>query len=265
MTIKDQIDSLTVERYKTAFESLCNQITETQWRLLRLHYDSKDITANQMANAVGFKKYNASNLHYGGLANKLCKFFDIYPEFKLEILAEFEKRENEWHWIIREKVIQAIQELNLFNDQKKLTITEEIENFRDSHKDLEKTMRESIIQSRIGQGEFRDSLISYWKACSVTGYKKIELLRASHIKPWRFSDNDERLDVYNGLLLLPNIDACFDSGLISFKDNGDILISQKLDKSDLQQLGIDTSMKLSHVDHRHLKYLKFHREHIFQH
>jgi len=50
----------------------------------------------------------------------------------------------------------------------------------------------------------------------VTGLAMSKLLRASHIKPWAACAADaERLDVYNGLLLAPHLDALFDAGLIS--------------------------------------------------
>uniref|UniRef100_A0A7C4KHU6 HNH endonuclease n=1 Tax=Anaerolinea thermolimosa TaxID=229919 RepID=A0A7C4KHU6_9CHLR len=143
-------------------------------------------------------------------------------------------------------------------------ILQEIEQFKDGYEALEETTRESVIQSRIGQGQFRTFLINYWKGCSVTGCRKIEVLRASHIKPWRDSSNDERLDVYNGLLLLPNLDACFDSGLITFDDEGKIIISKELNETTLTQLGISSDMKLSRVDEKHKAFLRFHREHIFR-
>jgi transposase len=50
-------------------------------------------------------------------------------------------------------------------------------------------------------------------------------LRASHIRPWRDSDNEARLDGENGLLLTPTIDHLFDRGFISFEDDGRLLIS----------------------------------------
>jgi putative restriction endonuclease len=61
-------------------------------------------------------------------------------------------------------------------------------------KSIEKTERVSLIQSRIGQGIYRKKLIDLWQGCSVTSYGKIEMLRASHIKPWSVSNNNERLD-----------------------------------------------------------------------
>ncbi|NLI63761.1 MAG: hypothetical protein GX367_03405 [Bacteroidales bacterium] len=30
--------------------------------------------------------------------------------------------------------------------------------------------KESIVLSRIGQGEFRGNLIKHWKACTITGF-----------------------------------------------------------------------------------------------
>jgi putative restriction endonuclease len=71
--------------------------------------------------------------------------------------------------------------------------------------------------------------MSIWKGrCAVTGTNVAALLRASHIKPWRVSDNGERLDPENGLLLVANLDAAFDARLVSFRDEGTILSSPNL-------------------------------------
>lgn len=123
------------------------------------------------------------------------------------------------------------------------------------------TEAESTILTRMGQGKFRDSLIEYWEGCSVTKFKFMELLIASHIKPWRDSSDKERLDVYNGLLLLPNIDKLFDKGYVSFNDSGKILISDTL--KDLDKLGINLKMKIK-IEEKHKQYLKFHRKNIFK-
>ncbi len=129
---------------------------------------------------------------------------------------------------------------------------------------LSDTERNSIIKSRIGQGQFRQSLINYWSACAVTGCKEQELLRASHIKPWSKSTATERLSLYNGLLLSPSLDLCFDSGFISFNSSGEIIISNQLSSNDLEALSINKSMKLSNISQEHEKYLEYHRKHIYQ-
>ena len=124
----------------------------------------------------------------------------------------------------------------------------------------EPTEKSSLILCRIGQGKFREDLIKLWQECSVTGFKMISLLVASHIKPWADSDNKERLDAFNGLLLLPNIDKAFDKGYISFDEMGTIIISKDL--GDFGSLGIKRDMKINIKD-ENIPYLEYHRTHVF--
>lgn len=116
------------------------------------------------------------------------------------------------------------------------------------------------LTTRLGQGKFREKLVNYWQGCAITNCEMIDILIASHIKPWSKSDNNERLDVYNGLLLLPNLDKLFDKGYISFNDNGEILISSKIENYEV--LGINKTMKIN-IEKEHSKYLKYHRDNIF--
>jgi putative restriction endonuclease len=99
----------------------------------------------------------------------------------------------------------------------------------DRHEDelvvLPETDRLSVIKARVGQGEFRDRLLRRWRGCAVTGIEAPELLRASHIKPWRMSTNVERLHEFNGLMLLPQYDHLFDRGYITFDDTGHLVPS----------------------------------------
>lgn len=122
---------------------------------------------------------------------------------------------------------------------------------------LNETEKASLIKTRLGQGTFRGKLINYWKKCSVTGCPEVNLLVASHIKPWAVSDNRERMDVYNGLLLLPNIDRTFEFGYISFDRGGKILISKAVPTPEL--IGIRKDMRVNLVG-EHERYLKYHRD-----
>lgn len=125
---------------------------------------------------------------------------------------------------------------------------------------LPETTRTAIIQARIGQGEFRDDLISYWQGCAVTNCTLTEALIASHIVPWKIADNQGRRDPFNGLLLTPNLDKLFDKHLISFDEQGEILISKTLNKSVLRALGVTQEMKLRKLHTNHIPYLGRHRE-----
>ncbi|WP_405169408.1 HNH endonuclease [Paenibacillus sp. FSL H3-0286] len=124
------------------------------------------------------------------------------------------------------------------------------------------TTRESLSLARIGQGKFRSSLIDYWGGCAITNCKTHSLLKASHIKPWKDSNNLERLDVFNGILLMPNYDTLFDKGLISFSNKGHIIISPSLSSNDIKIIGIKKNASIN-FEVKHQDYLTFHRENIF--
>lgn len=125
------------------------------------------------------------------------------------------------------------------------------------------TEKDSIVKSRIGQGVFRGKLIEYWHGCAVTQFPLTWMLIASHIKPWHEANNIERLDPYNGLLLLPNYDKLFDLGYISFDQNGKIMYSRLLDKHDREAIGLGDGLHLVKLESKHLGYLKFHNENCF--
>ena len=105
---------------------------------------------------------------------------------------------------------------------------------------LTDTERRSVIQARRGQGKFRSNVEAVEQACRLTGVTNPTLLIASHIKPWRVcATAQERLDGMNGLLLTPDADLLFDRGFISFKDDGEALVSSRVEKADLRRLGFD--------------------------
>jgi hypothetical protein len=121
------------------------------------------------------------------------------------------------------------------------------------------TERKGLVTSRVGQGWYRQEILKKWgNKCSISGCSLTEILISSHIKGWSESNEDERLDPDNGILLSPNIDSLFDKHLISFQDNGSIMISNKVSKEDLEYLGISNSVKLK-VDDGMKKYLLHHR------
>jgi hypothetical protein len=126
------------------------------------------------------------------------------------------------------------------------------------------TEKQALVQARRGQGKFREGVVALWSNCAVTECGELTLLRASHIKPWKASENFERLDPYNGLLLAPNLDAAFDAGLVAFSDEGRIMISRLLNSVDMTALGIRRDFRLRKVDPSNLPYLRYHREKIFR-
>nr|WP_145401726.1 HNH endonuclease [Paenibacillus xylanexedens] len=171
-----------------------------------------------------------------GLFLTFCKENEITPDNK-----------SRRYWVVS----VSLKEEQLINDLMELGAI------------LPKTTRENLSLARIGQGKFRVSLIDFWGGCALSGCKAINLLRASHIKPWKDSDNEERLDVYNGLLLMPNYDSLFDKGIITFDVDGEIVISSLISRQDLKAFGVKENMTIQ-IQESHQKYLDFHREYVFQ-
>ena len=111
---------------------------------------------------------------------------------------------------------------------------------------------------------FRDEVVDVCKGrCVVTGIDNVGLLIASHIKPWKVSDDVERLDGHNGLLLSPHIDKLFDSGYITFSSDGDVIRSKYLPSKVLEVWNIEQNKKYLLTDSQN-EYMKYHREHIFE-
>ena len=126
-----------------------------------------------------------------------------------------------------------------------------------------RTEIETLIKARLGQGRFRQKLLELYPNCPLTGLDVQSLLIASHIKPWSKCNNEERLDPSNGLMLAPNIDALFDSGLITFDIDGTIKISPKINPENQKRLGISPDMKLK-IKPESEEYFEYHRNHVFQ-
>lgn len=130
----------------------------------------------------------------------------------------------------------------------------------------ESTEVERLVKQRVGQDIFRNALIAFWQGrCALTGLAVVPLLRASHIKPWsECANNQERLDVFNGFLLAPHLDALFDGGWITFDDAGRLVKSSLLDDVAVQLLGVTSEMKLTHLAADHRQYLDYHRRCVFK-
>lgn len=127
------------------------------------------------------------------------------------------------------------------------------------------TEREVLINARIGQGIFRMEVLKLWKGqCAVTNSETLDAIRASHIKPWRSSTNEERLDPNNGLPLIASLDVLFDAGLISFDESGKLIVSSMLKAAEQQIFGIKYARMTRTPTEKTAEYLTYHRTHVFR-
>jgi hypothetical protein len=129
-----------------------------------------------------------------------------------------------------------------------------------------KTSGTATTEVRYGQPYYREQLSKVCSGkCVVTGVEDQEpkILIASHTKSWKESNDDEKLDGHNGLLLSPHVDKLFDKHLITFSKQGKILVSKTLNPSVLKSWGIDTQ-KLYYLTNRQQTYMEHHRQIFYE-
>jgi 5-methylcytosine-specific restriction protein A len=123
------------------------------------------------------------------------------------------------------------------------------------------TERSGLVISRVGQGAYRKRIIHRWEyKCAVTNFNKLDILIASHIVPWSKATDHERLDVNNGLLLSPTYDALFDKYLITFDNKGKIQLSDKIENSAYQKIGVTGREQIHDLSMYNVQYLERHNQ-----
>jgi len=210
-------------------------------------------------NEFGKNKQRRFNITTLGEKSALLNAIIFRRNYIIDVLKKVESPES------IEKIKKHVSEINYL-----IEYIETLEDDADvfffistiNNDNISSTMKQDILNIRIGQHRFRKNVLDYWNnRCSVTGASSF--IYASHIKPWRISSNKERLDTYNGLALSPVYDKAFDAGLISFNGEGNILISQGL-KDDAELLGISGDECIKGLNFHHFKYLDYHQKHIFK-
>ena len=126
------------------------------------------------------------------------------------------------------------------------------------------TEREFIVKARIGQGKFREQLLAKYGSCIISGIDVSKVLVASHIKPWAVSTNEERVSVNNGLLLSATYDRLFDSGLITFANEGKLIVSRFISEDNRSKLQIKNGQVYKLQSNMQMKmFLEYHNDVVF--
>lgn len=129
---------------------------------------------------------------------------------------------------------------------------------------IPETEKTQLIRARVGQGRFRTAVLQIEPKCRLTKTSHPEMLRASHIKPWRDATNYERLDGNNGLLLAPHVDHLFDGGWITFDEGGKLITSTLLPEGTMRQWNLQENIETGPFNQMQIKYLRYHHMHVFK-
>ncbi|EOW3940019.1 HNH endonuclease [Vibrio parahaemolyticus] len=260
------------------FELINDESIEVQngLRMLKHHYHSEEqfITASSLAKAAGYDSYEIANKQYGSFARKLSEksgfiptvVRDGIPVWTFVLCDETSHNGSSGYvWKLRSEISELLEELGVV--KRSFSSGNILEDIRNAESRLSREKyKESVIQARVGQGQFRTNQVNYWNGCAVTGCSEISLLIASHIKPWSVCSTSEALSVTNGLLLTPNIDKAFDKGYISFNCSGHIMITEGLNCEERMILGINENMKIREDKYteEHKDFMRFHNVHVFR-
>lgn len=129
-------------------------------------------------------------------------------------------------------------------------------------RDLAPSARAQLLRARLGQGVFRRNVEQYEHGCRVTKVLDRRHLRAAHIKPWHLCGDAEMLDGCNGLLFAPQVQHLFERGYISFADDGELLVSRRLNPSVLAAWGIALPYNAGPFSPEQQAYLASHRDQV---
>lgn len=132
----------------------------------------------------------------------------------------------------------------------------------DSTENIRGKEKYALTKIRMNQGTIRKNALKKYNGCCTICNMNIEnLLIASHIKPWSKSNDEEKGDINNILLLCPVHDALFDDNYISFDDNGNMLISAVIDEDNKKLLNISDDIHIE-LNDKMKEYMKWHRERL---
>ena len=139
----------------------------------------------------------------------------------------------------------------------------------DEQNELATLNNESSENEKIGkeryrkkQTQYRLSLLEKMPACLITNVSDDRLLVACHVKPYCVCDENEKYDVNHGTVLTPTYHTLFDLGFITFDKDGRLLISPFLSNLNKSRLNL-IELKAYRLQQGTEKYMKYHREHIF--
>lgn len=222
--------------YPEKFVPVCTQSTLDEYCIrIDMSFDNKEEMAYRNMRLVQWKNTNERINTWDNFT--LMRFCDWLWRSNQRIEESFE--DNEKCIEIVEKVEDEIEQLQLDGESK-----------------------EAFVKVRINQNIFRKRLLKRYNKCCLCAVDQEEFLIASHIKPWGVSEAREKLDADNGFMLCPNHDQLFDKGWITFADNGNIIISDRLSSNNRTFLNVGNEMSIK-LTEKNKEYLKYHRKNIF--
>jgi putative restriction endonuclease len=183
---------------------------------------------------------------------------------------------SDWMYFFNQYGMNQIDQLDFINLNQ--LAKDDLDDFEpqaatEAHQDIQRGNyavedKEGKSKIRVKQSVFSNKVKDQYKvSCAVCGLKTRSFLIGSHIVPWS-EDKSIRLDPRNGICLCTFHDKAFDLGYFTLDDDlkiitskhvfNDHVVENELSKIDGHKINKPTSNQPI------IKYLKFHRENIFE-
>ena len=249
-------NSLSQSDFNKIFESIVKKYFEDNG----IEVDGKK-KVKVLRRVINYQKYWNLYIKLGGLNLKETKIMGI-PNLKTSRKVDWKSEKKLPKIMVTQKVAQGrkkindnelekykldylfyttdndieLKPINLIRSDKKYTYHNQLDFTTVSN--IKNTVKIVNVKSRVGHSNiYCRNLEKTMPCCPITNISDIKFLRHSHIKPWSLSDDSEKLDGYNGLILEYGYDMLFDKGWISFENDGKLLISPKIPKELLKVYG----------------------------
>lgn len=165
------------------------------------------------------------------------------------------------------KLVELIGDLNIYEE-----VDEQLEFAlgivkRTAHNPLIPLLAETESAAktkvRIEKKKFKQALLHQWHSkCAICEIDLLELLKASHAKPWKDSTKLERVNKYNGILFCANHAELYNRGFIAFDGQGKIHISSLISEENYEKYAIHAKVKIARVEENKY-YFKWHKRNLF--
>lgn len=125
-----------------------------------------------------------------------------------------------------------------------------------------------LIKCRDNQKKFRNDLVKKFNKCPISKLDE-NICEAAHIVPFSVSNNNQKYDLYNGILLSANLHKAFDKFYFTIDENTckTVINYNLINKNNikLEELGLHNkeNIYIRELDNEKSKYyLKIHNENI---
>jgi putative restriction endonuclease len=176
-----------------------------------------------------------------------------------------------WNEFISNKAELLFESEKILANLEKQTIESKFAEILSGTENLKGETKIREVKTRVNQNVFRQIVLAnYNRKCAITGIDLPDLLVASHIIPWA-QNEEERLNLENGICLSALYDRAYDKGLIGITEKYQIILSSELRTNEKKEFYPLTFGNLSgielHLPQKYLpkkEFLQFHLDTVFR-